>query len=117
MVSLSLLLVHLPLVFAIAHERRATTACGQYDSISAGSYSILTDLWGEANATSGSQCTTLDSVNGNDVVWSTTWSWTGGSSVKSFSNVQLNDGIDQQLSAISTMPVCFFYRASSYFFH
>ncbi|KAJ2987233.1 hypothetical protein NUW54_g9487 [Trametes sanguinea] len=34
----------------------------------------------------------------------TTWTWTGGTGVKSFTNVQLNQGINKQLSAISSMP-------------
>jgi len=82
---------------------RATQVCGQYDTVTAGSYSLLTDLWGEANATSGSQCSTLESVSGNTVAWSTEYTWTGGTSIKSFSNIQLNVGVNQQLSAISTI--------------
>lgn len=107
MISCSALLLLLPLVSASALQRRATTLCGQYDSVTSGSYTLFTDLWGEGGATSGSQCSTLESVNGDTVVWSTEWSWTGGTGIKSFSNIQLNAGINQQLSAITTMPVRF----------
>ncbi|PSR73116.1 hypothetical protein PHLCEN_2v11018 [Hermanssonia centrifuga] len=78
--------------------------CGQWDSVSAGSYSMLLDLWGESGATSGSQCANLVSMSGSTIAWKTTWTWTGGTGVKSFANIQLNSGINQQLSAISSMP-------------
>ena len=79
--------------------------CGQWDTVTAGNYELFLDLWGESGATSGSQCSNLVSLNGNTISWKTTWNWVGGTGVKSFSNVQLNAGINQQLSAISSMPV------------
>ena len=79
--------------------------CGQWDTVTAGSYSLLLDLWGESGATSGSQCANLVSLDGSTVAWSTNWTWVGSSGVKSFSNVQLNEGINTQLSAIENMPV------------
>ncbi|KAJ3551741.1 hypothetical protein NM688_g4530 [Phlebia brevispora] len=78
--------------------------CGQWDTVTAGQYSLLLDLWGESGATSGSQCASLVSLNGNTISWKTNWTWTGGSGVKSFTNMQLNQGLNQQLSAISSMP-------------
>ncbi|KAF8558413.1 glycoside hydrolase family 12 protein [Imleria badia] len=97
--SWSALLLLLPLVSVSA----ATTICGQYDTVTSGSYSMFNNLWGERNATSGSQCSTLESVDGNTVTWYTTWTWVGGSSIKSYSNVQQNTGVNQQLSAITSM--------------
>ena len=79
--------------------------CGQWDTVTAGSYTLFLDLWGEGGATSGSQCSNIISLSGNTVSWKTTWTWTGGTGVKSFSNIQLNDGVNKQLSAISSMPV------------
>lgn len=79
--------------------------CGQWDSVAAGSYSLLLDLWGESGATSGSQCSQLTSLDGSTVSWTTNWTWVGGTGVKSFSNIQLNEGINTQVSAISSMPV------------
>ncbi|EGN94417.1 glycoside hydrolase family 12 protein [Serpula lacrymans var. lacrymans S7.3] len=110
MLSLSALVLLLPLVSSalVLNERRTTVdtsvICGQYDSVTAGQYSLNTDLWGESDATSGSQCSQLVSLSGTTVAWTTNWTWTGGSSVKSFSDIQLDDGINQQLSAISSMP-------------
>lgn len=79
--------------------------CGQWDSVAVGSYSLLLDLWGESGATSGSQCSHLTSLDGSTVSWMTNWTWVGGTGVKSFSNIQLNEGINTQVSAISSMPV------------
>lgn len=106
MVSSSALLLLLPLVSASALQRRATQVCGTFDTVPAGSYSLLTDLWGKTDKTPGSQCSTLESVNGDTVAWSTTWNWSGDG-IKSFSNIQLNNGINKQLSAITKMPVRF----------
>ena len=85
-----------------------STHCGQWDVVTAGQYSLLLDQWGASGATSGSQCASLVSMSGSTVAWTTTWTWTGGSGVKSFTNIQLNQGINKQLSAISSMPVRFF---------
>ncbi|EIW75755.1 hypothetical protein CONPUDRAFT_159157 [Coniophora puteana RWD-64-598 SS2] len=107
MKSLSSVLALVP--FALASPallKRVDTSqvCGQYDTVTAGNYELLTDLWGESDATSGSQCSQITSQSGSDIAWTTTWTWTGGSSVKSFSNIQLNEGINVQLSTISSMP-------------
>ena len=79
--------------------------CGQWDNITVGSYSLLLDQWGKDGATSGSQCAHLTSLSGSTVAWATNWTWTGGTGVKSFTNIQLNQGINRQLSAIGSMPV------------
>ncbi|KII85971.1 glycoside hydrolase family 12 protein [Plicaturopsis crispa FD-325 SS-3] len=79
--------------------------CGQWDTVAVGStYTLNLDLWGESGATSGSQCSALTSVSGSTVAWVTNWTWTGGTGVKSFSSMQLDAGINQQLSAISSIP-------------
>jgi len=81
---------------------RSTEICEQYASITTGSYILYNNLWGEANG-SGSQCTTFDSLSGTDIVWSTSWSWSGGSSdVKSYANVAIED-IGKQISSISSL--------------
>jgi len=83
----------------------AASSCKAWGVISASPYELQSNLWGASGAASGSQCTNLTSVNGNTIAWSTSWNWTGGNNnVKSFSNIQLNSGLGQQLSAISSMP-------------
>jgi len=63
------------------------------------------DQWGMSNASSGSDCATITSLSGTTIAWSTTWTWNGGSGVKSFTNIALDAGINQQLSAITSIPV------------
>ena len=85
-----------------------TVHCGQWDTVTVGPYSLLLDLWGESGATSGSQCAHIVSLSSSTIAWVTNWTWTGGTGVKSFSNIQLNQNIGKQLSAISSIPVSFF---------
>ncbi|GIJ92698.1 hypothetical protein Asppvi_001976 [Aspergillus pseudoviridinutans] len=78
--------------------------CGQWDSVSAGAYTIYQNLWGEASATSGWQCTGLDYQGGNVISWHTSWNWQGApSSVKSYANAGYTFGA-RQLSSISSIP-------------
>jgi xyloglucan-specific endo-beta-1,4-glucanase len=41
-----------------------------------GDYTVYNNLWGQDRG-SGSQCTGIDSVEGNTVKWHTKWSWSG----------------------------------------
>jgi hypothetical protein len=121
MFFLSFLLLLVPLVSSTsrrsmlrmhkAHVRSVDTApiTGQFDSVNVGQYSLLNDLWGEYDAASGSQKSQITSLTGDYIAWTTTYTWVGGGpdQVKSFANIQLNDGINQQLSAISSLPVSF----------
>lgn len=71
--------------------------CGQWDSQVTGTYTIYNvcyspkarecrvalinhsqNLWGKADATSGSQCTGVDSLSGSTLKWHTKWTWAGG---------------------------------------
>ena len=81
--------------------------CGQWDSKtfrianSDASYIVYNNLWDESSAQSGSQCTTVTSINGNAIAWKTNWSWEGSSSkVKSYANVMYHY-TPKRLSAIS----------------
>ncbi|KAJ4474350.1 glycoside hydrolase family 12 protein [Lentinula aciculospora] len=100
-------LVILPFVVAVPTpeiEKRATTFCGQWDTFTDGNFELFLDQWGLSDATSGSDCASITSVSGNTVAWTTTYDWVGGTGIKSFTNIQLNAGINQQLSAISSIP-------------
>lgn len=84
---------------------RRADFCDQWGSVETGSYTVYNNLWGEANADSGSQCTGVDSLSGSTLAWHTSWSWTGGTGqVKSYANVVLSDITQKQLSAISSLP-------------
>lgn len=96
-------------------EKRASF-CGQWDSQVTGSYTVYNDLWGEAEATSGSQCTTINSLSGNTLAWETAWTWTGGSSsVKSFANAAYTFTA-KQLSSIESIPTTWKWRYVPFFF-
>jgi xyloglucan-specific endo-beta-1,4-glucanase len=85
-----------------ALDKRATTICGQYDSVATGTYTVYQDLWGESSATSGSQCTTVTSDSSGTLAWSTSWTWAGGkSSVKSYANAAITSS--KKISAISSI--------------
>ncbi|KAE9037272.1 hypothetical protein PR003_g5801 [Phytophthora rubi] len=78
--------------------------CDQWGTTTTDNYIIYNNLWGESYATSGSQCTGLDSSGGSSVAWHTNWTWTGASSnVKSYANAALQfDAV--QLSSVSSIP-------------
>jgi len=67
---------------------RATEMCGDWDNVVVQDYTLYNNLWGKGSATSGSQCTTLDSSSGSTIKWHSAWSWAGGQyNVKSYPNV------------------------------
>lgn len=85
-------------------EKRATTWCDSFGSLATGAYTVYHNNWGAAQATSGSQCTTFNSLSSDSVSWSTSWTWAGGQGqVKSYSNVAL-EKVNKQLSAIKSIP-------------
>jgi len=88
----------------VALQERATTICGQWDTNVQAPYTIFQDLWGEASATSGSQCTTITGITSGKLAWSTSWTWAGGpGQVKSFANADIPT-IGKELSTITTIP-------------
>jgi xyloglucan-specific endo-beta-1,4-glucanase len=92
-------------------DKRAVTFCGQWDSVVTGTYTVYNNKWGQSAATSGSQCTTVTSDVSNSLVWSTSWSWAGGStSVKSYANAVVTQSTGIKLSAIKTIPSTWKYR-------
>ncbi|KAG7440470.1 concanavalin A-like lectin/glucanase [Guyanagaster necrorhizus] len=110
MLSLSILTAFVcltPFVIAAPSELQkrvdTTTYCGQYDSVDTGTYTLYLDQWGKDNADSGSDCASVTSTSGTNIAWTTTWTWSGGSGVKSFTNINVNDGLDVKLSAISSI--------------
>jgi len=54
--------------------------CGQWDSVPTGSYTLYQDLWNKDAASSGSQCSGVDSLKGDTIAWHT-------KSVKPFSPI------------------------------
>jgi xyloglucan-specific endo-beta-1,4-glucanase len=70
----------------------AAVYCGQWDIKTAGKYIVYNNLWNMRNATSGGQCTGVDSASTSDntISWHSTWSWAGKPhEVKSYANAVL----------------------------
>ncbi|KAL9058545.1 MAG: hypothetical protein Q9162_001700 [Coniocarpon cinnabarinum] len=92
---------------ATLNKRADQVQCGQYTTITASpKYLLETNLWGQGGYTGNGngQCDTLVSASGDNIAWNTNWTWSGGSSsVKSYTNVQLQMQ-PVALSSISTIP-------------
>ncbi|KAF9044439.1 glycoside hydrolase family 12 protein [Panaeolus papilionaceus] len=88
----------------LAKRQDTSQHCGQWDVVTAGPYSLLLDQWGKSGASSGQSCASITSLSGSTIAWKNTWNWQGGNGVKSYTNMQLNNGLNKQLSAIKSMP-------------
>jgi xyloglucan-specific endo-beta-1,4-glucanase len=78
--------------------------CGQWDNQINGPYTTYNNLWGKAQASSGSQCTGVDSFSGNTLKWHTKWSWAGGpGQVKSYANV-VTKITQKAISQVTSLP-------------
>lgn len=51
---------------------KRASSCGQWDSVQTGKYTVYNNLWGESSATSGSECFSVNSLNGDKLSWQTT---------------------------------------------
>jgi len=60
------------------------------------------DQWGISGAT-GSDCAQITSLCGTTIKWTTSWSWSGGSGVKTFTNINVDTNLNKVLSAISSI--------------
>ncbi|MCJ1310440.1 hypothetical protein MMC25_004104 [Agyrium rufum] len=84
-------------------EKRVTSQCGQYQSQSSGAYTLYTNGWGWSYGT-GSQCSQIDSLTGNNIAWDTTWTWANGpNNVKSYTNVETSM-TSKPLSQYTSIP-------------
>lgn len=98
------LLALLPFTIASPLARRGTY-CGQWDSETAGPYTIYNNLWGKDQATSGSQCTTNNGLaSDGSLSWAVEWSWAGGQGhVKSYPNVVI-ESEKKSLADLESLP-------------
>ncbi|KAK1751094.1 glycoside hydrolase family 12 protein [Echria macrotheca] len=107
----SLLLTLLPSLAAAAavsvsslEPRQEKTLCDQYAYWSGNGYEINNNLWGRGQASSGQQCTYVDSSSGSGVQWHTTWTWQGGqNNVKSYVYIGKQIAKGKKISQISSM--------------
>ncbi|KAH9950342.1 glycoside hydrolase family 12 protein [Amylocystis lapponica] len=88
----------------LAAATAQTTLTGQYSCVTSGNYELCNNQWGTSDGT-GSQNATLISTSGNDVSWSTTWTWADNENdVKSYTNVASTVAKGVLLSAITSAP-------------
>jgi xyloglucan-specific endo-beta-1,4-glucanase len=86
-------------------RRQAASLCSQYAYYAANGYEFNNNNWGKGAASSGSQCTTVQSTSGSGVSWSTSWTWAGGqNNVKSFANVGKQFARGLNMGKIKSMP-------------
>lgn len=103
-----LALIPLGLSSPLSSRQASTVICGQFDSLVEGPFTLFNDQFGSGSAASGSQCAQVTSLGADSVSWKTNWTWADGASgggVKSFANIQQDQGVGVQLSAISSIPV------------
>lgn len=82
---------------------RANQMCGQYQQQSSGPYTLSTNGWSWSSG-KGSQCSQINSLNGNTISWSTTWSWANTpTQVKSYTNV-ITGIAKKKLSVYKSIP-------------
>jgi xyloglucan-specific endo-beta-1,4-glucanase len=63
---------------SLLSDRRSNEQQWDTQTIANGQYIVYNNLWGQAQASAGgSQCTTVGTVKGNDVAWSTQFNWLG----------------------------------------
>ncbi|KAL2018122.1 hypothetical protein VTK56DRAFT_1252 [Thermocarpiscus australiensis] len=86
-------------------ERRTVASlCGQYDSWSGNGWEVNNNNWAVSSATSGSQCTYVDSDSSNSDSWHTTWTWEGApNDIKSYAYSGNEVAKGQTISSINTM--------------
>nr|CDJ79826.1 xyloglucanase precursor [Leucoagaricus gongylophorus] len=108
--KLTAILLLAPFVFAapvedVGKRQSVDTSqhCGQWDTVTAGQYTMYLDQWGKDNASSGQSCANVVSLSGTNLAWQNTWTWQGGSGVKSYTNINLNANLNKQLSAIQNI--------------
>lgn len=85
--------------------RQAASLCGQFSYYAANGYEFNNNNWGEGAASSGSQCTTVQSTSDSGVSWSTAWNWQGGqNNVKSYAYVGKQFPRGLKINDIKSMP-------------
>ena len=78
--------------------------CEQWGSWTGNGYYCYNNLWGQGDATSGQQCTYVDSASDAGVAWHTTWTWQGGqNNVKSYANCGRSVPKGKLMSSITSM--------------
>ncbi|KAK7472427.1 hypothetical protein VKT23_000542 [Stygiomarasmius scandens] len=98
----------------VALQASAQTITGAFDCVPAGSYNLCANLWLGRQSGVGGQNSTLVSAEGNNVAWSTAWTWANNdNSVKSYSNVESTVAKGMQLADITSAPTTWVWNYQS----
>src|SRR5262245_29666575 len=82
----------------------AVTLCERYGYYEKEGYYFNNNRWGQDDGT-GDQCTYIDSVSSDGVVWHTSWTWQGGeNNVKAYPYSGRLLPEKKLVSSISSMP-------------
>ncbi|CAK5262153.1 unnamed protein product [Mycena citricolor] len=94
-----------PVPAELAAAIDTSSHCGQYDAVNVGPYTLYLDQWGLGSGVTGSDCASLTSLSGTTIAWKAVWTFnTASGGIKSFTNINVNTGLNKALSAIKTMP-------------
>ena len=90
---------------------RQASTCAQYQEIASGPYTLQTNQWG-AQTGQGSQCSTINGVNGNSIAWTTSWSWANNpNNVKSYTNVRPTNFQSKPWSQYASIPTTWSWKS------
>jgi len=87
--------------------KRGSVLTAQYatETEANGRFILQNNLWGESADPQGSQSSQVTAVNGNNISWHTTYTWSGApTQVKSYANLDLRVGIGKTLASIVSIP-------------
>ncbi|ESK94127.1 glycoside hydrolase family 12 protein [Moniliophthora roreri MCA 2997] len=84
--------------------------CGDQDRTDVGQYTLSTDTHGKSQDGEGRSCYQVHSLDGTKVAWENDWQWArADGSVKAFTYLNLNQGLNKQLSAIQSIQATWHY--------
>ena len=65
-----------------------SSTCAQYDPVTFGPYNVQNDIWGATSGAGQSQCSQITNFDGNNLAWSSKFSWSGNNSIKAYANAE-----------------------------
>jgi xyloglucan-specific endo-beta-1,4-glucanase len=102
---LATLTTAVPMGSSPLHRRQTATLCEKNGYWSGNGYEVNNNNWGADSASSGSQCTYVDSSSSTGVSWHTTWTWEGNEGrVKSYAHSGRQIARGNTIASIKSMP-------------
>ena len=81
-----------------------SSICDATSTLSASGYTIMANIWGATPGIGGQQCAQVGSGSGSGVSWSSTWSWSSGTNIKSFANAAGGSTPCKPVNQITSLP-------------